>query len=285
MADEVIDIDKNHISLIFGHSKALYSDNSLHFFNQKVPDHFQEQGVTHFTWRVSHPSLTGLLERTVQLMMSYIRDRYIKRGSTEALSIDIREGVIFANIKSQKIHGYAPAELVLRFSSQMKHFDVEGKKPIEADLEIKDTTEHQNHMYMALWDESLYLASEASAYSLYRREQRKRRQKIPKVGDLVLVRNHALDRQRGRKLESKWLGPRLLVLLSLLGPTKRVKEIFGEGGIKKYHLNDLILYVERKDFKVSGVKVFQQDMGTTPAVIRGHERGETEARALILRSR
>ncbi len=256
MADEVIDIDKNHISLIFGHSKALYSDNSLHFFNQKVPDHFQEQGVTHFTGRVSHPSLTGLLERTVQLMMSYIRDRYIKRGSTEALSIDIREGVIFANTKSQKIHGYAPAELVLGFSSQMKHFDVEGKQPIEADLEIEDTTEHQNHLYMALWDESLYLASEASAYSLYRREQRKRRQKIPKVGDLVLVRNHALDRQRGRKLESKWLGPRLVVLLSLLGPTKRVKEIFGEGGTKKYHLNDLILYVERKDFKVSGVKVF-----------------------------
>ncbi len=141
------------------------------------------------------------------------------------------------------------------------------------------------NIYMALRDENRCLASEASAYSHYRRGQRERRQRIPKVGDLVLVRNHAVDGQRGRKLESRWLGPRLLVSLSSSGLTGRVRELFGEGGTKKYHLNDLILYVERKDFEVSGVKVFQQGMGTTPAVIGGHGEGEPGARALILRSR
>ena len=234
---------------------------------------------------MSHPSSTGLLERAVQSMMSYLRGRCIERGSTEAWSMDIREGVVFANTKSQKIHGYAPAELMLEFSPQMKHFDVEWEPPTEEDLEIEDTTEHQKHIYMALRDENRCLASEASAYSHYRRGQRERRQWIPKTGDLVLVRNHAVDGQRGRKLESKWLGPRLLVSLSSSGLTGRVRELYGEGGTKKYHLNDLLLYVERKDFEVCGVKVLQQGMGTIPAVMGGHGGGEPGARALILRPR
>lgn len=36
IADEVIDIYKNHICLIFRHKKAMYSDNSSHFVNQKI---------------------------------------------------------------------------------------------------------------------------------------------------------------------------------------------------------------------------------------------------------
>lgn len=199
--------------------------------------------------------------------------------------MDIREGVVFANTKSQKIHGYAPAELMLGFSPQIKHFDVEWQPPTEADLEIEDTTELQKHIYIALRDENRCLASEASAYSYYRRGQRERKQRIPKAGDLVLVRNHAVDGQRGRKLESKWLEPRLLVSLSSSGLTGRVRELYGEDGTKQYHLNDLIFYVERKDFEVSGVKVLQQGMGTTPAVIGGHGGSEPGARALILRSR
>lgn len=157
---------------------------------------------------------------------------------------------MFANTKSQKIHGYAPVELMLGFSPQMKHFDVEWELPTQADLEIEDTTEHQQHIYMALRDENRCLASEASAYSNYRRGQRERRQRVPKAGDFVLVRNHAVDGQRGRKLESKWLGPRLLVSLSSSGLTGRVRDLYGAGGTKKYHLNDLILYVERKDFEI-----------------------------------
>ena len=195
-ADEVINIYENHISPIFGHSKAVYCNNGSHFVNQKVQDYFQEKGVTHFTWQVSHPSSTGLLERAMQSMMSYLRGKCIERASIEGWSMDIREEVVFANTKSQKIHGYAPAELMLGFSPQMKQFDVEWEPPTEADLEIEDTTEHQKQIYMALRNENRCLASEASAYSHYRRGQRERRQRVPKAGDLVLVRNHAVDGQR-----------------------------------------------------------------------------------------
>ncbi len=91
------------------------------------------------------------------------------------------------------------------------------------------------------------------------------------------MRNHTVDGQRGRKLERKWLRRRILVSLLLSGLTERVSELFGKSGTRKYHSNDLILYVKRKDFEVSGVKVLQRGMRTTPAVIRSNERGELNA--------
>lgn len=66
----------------------------------------------------------------------------MKQGFTEAWSIDIGEGVIFTNKKSQKTHRYIFAKLILGFNLQMKHFDVKSEPPIEEDLEIQDTTVH-----------------------------------------------------------------------------------------------------------------------------------------------
>lgn len=64
-------------------------------------------------------------ERAVQSMVLYLRGRCIEQGSTEAWSLDIRGGVVFTNTRSQKVYVYAPAQLMLEFSPQMKHFDVE----------------------------------------------------------------------------------------------------------------------------------------------------------------
>lgn len=58
------------------------------------------------------------------------------------------------------------------------------------------------------------LASEAAAYAHYLKTVRERKQKIPEPGDLFLVRNHAVDSQRGRKLDGKCLGPRVFVSYS-----------------------------------------------------------------------
>ena len=49
----------------------------------------------------------------------------MERGLTEAFSIDIGEEVVLANNNSQKIHGYALAELMLGFSPLMKNFHAE----------------------------------------------------------------------------------------------------------------------------------------------------------------
>lgn len=75
-------------------------------------------------------------------MMFYLRGRYVEQDLTKAWSIDIREEVVFANTKSQKIHSYTPAELMLAFSPQIKYFDVEWEPPTKVNLEIEDMTKH-----------------------------------------------------------------------------------------------------------------------------------------------
>ena len=69
--------------------------------------------------------------------------------------------------------------------------------------------------------------------------------KAPKAGDLVLVRDIQKDKQHSRKLDTNWLGPRLLVEVAPRGVSGYVKELYGDA-TKKYHLNDLKVYCERQ---------------------------------------
>lgn len=92
---------------------------------------------------------------------------------------------------------------MLEFSPQMKYFNVEWEPPIKAYLEIEDMTEHQKHIYMALQDKNHYLASETLAYSHYKKRQQEKKQRVPKAGNLVLIKNYTVNRQRGRKLQNK----------------------------------------------------------------------------------
>lgn len=140
---------------------------------------------------------------------------------------------------------------------------------------------------MALRDEKKCLASEAAAYThYYLKSVRERKQRIPEPGDLVLVRNHAVDGQRGRKLEAKWVGPRILVsYYSASKVSGHLREIYGDGKTKKYHLNDILLYKERSAFTQGGVPIMRGPHGTVPAVIGGRVTGEPGMRAVMLYNR
>ncbi|KAM0800520.1 hypothetical protein BDR22DRAFT_821397 [Usnea florida] len=104
---------------------------------------------------------------------------------------------------------------------------------------------HQLQIFQALRDENKILASEADSYSHYTQARNQRKQRLPEPGDLVIVRNHAVDAQKGRKLEAKWLGPRLLVSKTKHGMSGYVRDLHGEGKPKRYHLNDMLLYHQR----------------------------------------
>ena len=54
------------------------------------------------------------------------------------------------------------------------------------------------------------------------------------------LRQLDIDAQKGRKLEAKWLGPRLLVSKTKHGMSGYVREIYREGKLKRYHLNDML---------------------------------------------
>lgn len=81
-AIEVVDFHEHHVFPIFGHPRAAYTDNGSHFVNNLVRDYYKKRGIIHYTGLISHPSSTGLLERAVQGLITYLQTNCIKRDTT-----------------------------------------------------------------------------------------------------------------------------------------------------------------------------------------------------------
>lgn len=230
-ADDVIDIYESHLSPVFGQPKAAYSDNGSHFVNEKVTTYFRERGVTHFTGPISHLSSTGIMEQAVQAMISFLGATTLEHRTAGGRSNLVKNGAFWANSKFQRVHGYTPAELMLGFHPQQMHYDLRDtqynlESPDTQD--IQETPRHTQQIFMALRDENRCLSAEASAYIHYYRSKNERRQRLLKEGDLVVVRNHAVDSQKGRKLEGRWLGPRILVSYTASKLSAYVREVLGK---------------------------------------------------------
>ncbi|MCJ1424369.1 hypothetical protein MMC29_002257 [Sticta canariensis] len=185
----------NHIAPIFGNPKAMYTDNGSHFVNQLVEKYTEDNGIIHYTGLVSHLLSTRLLEQSVQSMISYLRSQYLEKGIGD-WSMDIRERCLYMSTKQVKIYGYTPAELMLGFNPELKHYDVQVPS---LPLELEDFTpttapRHQLQIFSALCDEKKLLASEAAAYATYNRGHNQQQQRLPEPGDLVIVRNHQIDK-------------------------------------------------------------------------------------------
>lgn len=68
----------------------------------------------------------------------------------------------------------------------------------------------------------------------------------PKVGDLVLLRDFQLAKDKGRKLDPRWSTPRLLEKLSKSGVSAHVRQLYDPPGVtKRYHFDDLLVYIPR----------------------------------------
>ena len=101
----------------------------------------------------------------------------------------------------------------------------------------------------------------------------------------MVVQNHAVDSQKERKLESRWLGPCILVLYTASGLSAYVREIHGSGKIKRYHLDNILLYNSWSTFKINDTIILQTSHGTVPVIIGGQKGGEPGSRAVFLSSR
>jgi hypothetical protein len=249
----------NHLTPTFGWPKAVYSDNGSHFVGKDITNLFRLHGVTHFTAPVTHPSSVGLIERNVQMMMSQIRKRSIESGIDHPTWANyVTEATIAMNTRLIRIHGYSPAAILLGFTPTLLHLGMIPAEPVnEGDLD--DLPAHQYQLAETLQSERRELAMWALTSHQTKTESKRRQGRyLPKQGDLVLVRDKVLDGQRGRKLDPKWRGPRLVVSVSGHGLSASVKELYGEGRARRYHIDDLKPYVTREDRK--------QEEGPIPTV-------------------
>ena len=72
--------------------------------------------------------------------------------------------------------------------------------------------------------------------------------RTPHVGDLVLVRDIQLSKEKGKKLETRWSTPRMLERISKSGVSGHVRHLHDPPGkTKRFHLDDLVPFVSRSD--------------------------------------
>ena len=81
----------------------------------------------------------------------------------------------------------------------------------------------------------------------------------PRVGDLVLVRDFERDKHHGRKLDARWIGPRMLTEITSSGVSGFVQELYGEE-VKKYHLDDLKTYCPRVENSLTTTSITRTAM-------------------------
>ena len=226
------------------------------------------------------------MERGVQGIISFLKAKTIEHRAAGSWSNLVNDGAFFTNTKFQRIQGFSPSELMLGFESQQMHYDLRTiDQVLHTGMLDQEVSRHTHQIFTALRDKQRCLASDAMAYLHYQKSENTRKQKIPKEGDLVIVRNHAVDSQKGRKLESRWLGPRILVSYTASGLSAYIRKLHGSGKTKRYHLNDLLLYNPRSAFKINDTTILQTSHGKVPTVIGGRGGGEPGSRAVFLSSR
>ena len=69
----VVDFFENFISLNFGFPHSLYMDNGMHFMGAPANDYFKVKGIQYYDAPVSYPSSIGLVEKTMQLVVSWTK--------------------------------------------------------------------------------------------------------------------------------------------------------------------------------------------------------------------
>ena len=213
----------------------------------------KDHGVIHFTAAISHPQSVGLSERYVQMVMGRIRLRCIATGSSKDWGLLVKDALIDINTRCIRIHGYTPSELLLGFNATTTQQELLASEKVSefapADNwthteSIPEVTEDTIHVRMDQRDERDSSASQKLARTQDRQKPKASpRYKRPKVGDLVLVRDIQLAKEKGKKLEARWSTPRILERISKSGVSGHVRQLHNPPGkTKRYHLDDLIPY-------------------------------------------
>ena len=152
--------------------------------------------------------------------MGRIRLRCIEMGSSRDWELFFQDALININSRCVRVHGYTPSQILLGFNAKPSQEPILGTTTAAAfneegnwvcDSEIPTAEEDTIHVYMDRQDEQ-----NLTAIGRLTRSQDRIRPKAspgyrqPKVGDLVLVHDIQLAKQKGKRLEPRWSTPRIL---------------------------------------------------------------------------
>ena len=190
---------------IVGWPRSVYTDNGTHFTGSTIKKMWDDHGISHFTAAISHPQSVGLSKCYVQMTMGRIRLRCIEMGTSRNWGLLVKDAMIDINTRCVRLHGYTPSEILLGYNRvTSRRLVVEGENEATRALNsnIPGSDEDTIHVYTDLRDKRGEAASQRLA------EQQDRIQpsasqgyKKPQVGELVLVRDVQLGKEKGKKLE------------------------------------------------------------------------------------
>ena len=261
----------------FGWPRAVYTDNGAHFVSGEFANVLKRLSVVHLPAPKSHPQSVGLAERYVKLLVDGLKVTIMGRKMEQTDWDLVIDSVIHAiNTRVLSIHGFTPAELLLGFNPNKTGWDVNPNTEravatlscaIEAGQNLWDGEEELAQRQLERLARIDHIREEAAIQMTEEAERREAQQKPlrhipPKEGDLVLLRRFLLDQRRGSKLEARWEGPYVLSDLAYHGKTGRLLD-FNTGEVvrvkkgalrDRVHLNDLKIYLQRKDKTVAGIE-------------------------------
>lgn len=131
----------NTLAPIFGFPKDLYTDNGSHFIDSETISLFESHG-THVTQApISHPSSVGLVERNVQIVLAQIRRWVYQKGPTAKHYWGRAIPQIMPNINGRllRVHGFTPAEILLRYNPKWKIGDENRQESINDQVDVSIT--------------------------------------------------------------------------------------------------------------------------------------------------
>lgn len=206
-----------------------------------------------------HPSSVGLLETYVKL---------IKKGLQAAIQHDpsrifqwdelLPDLVHALNTQVIQVMGFTPAELLFGYNPRRKEA-LESICSIlwasaanflkGADQGAGASIQKVEHdVQLAKLDEWRTLAAQRQLEQHQRDITRSKstRWSRPEAGDLVLLRQYALDTQKGRKLEPRWQGPYKVQSQTRNGQSLNLTDLQSDQSIGRHHVDNCKVYWLRK---------------------------------------
>jgi hypothetical protein len=274
----------NTVVPVVGWPRTIYSDNGSHFVGKEIEQMFKDHGVVHFNAAISHPSSVGLAERYVRMIIGSVRLQCLQAGSTDFWSHYVRNAVININTRCVRVHGFTPAEILLGFNpSVTQRAELASTRQWVAQSvspgEFLGVESEELESYIVSRDDKGVTMTDKRVR--HQADSAGRRKDSPgfvkaRVGDLVLVRDIALSRQHGRKLDARWSTPRIVDSISASGVSAYVRELHhAPGKGKRYHVEDLLVYTPRDDLPMfstqpsPAVEYSRDSMGAQEAFIPG----------------
>ena len=198
----------------------------------------------------------GLVKRNVQLVISQVKKWVLDRGpgAKTIWGCSIPKILPSVNGWLVRLHGFTLAEIMLGFVPEWRitktHRDTSEVPPRFIEKALQEDVDEMEEGLEGLRIEKLIdrrnerrtLAVRSLSENHIRQERKTRAQWTqPRVGDLVLVRDFEKDKHHGRKLDARWIGPRIFIEITLSKVSGFVQELYG-GEVRKYHLDNLKTY-------------------------------------------